>query len=742
MICPQCHQVLREEAQFCDGCGTSILLADLAEKETLSRDQPSSPPDPWVGKTIGNKYQLVALLGTGGMGAVYLARRTHIGDRVAIKVLHKEFVDEPKTAERFRREAQAAALLRHPTVVAIYDFSEARDDEPAYIVMELIEGKTLRKVLETDGAIEPQRAVALMLEVCKGVGVAHRHNVVHRDIKPDNIMVLTPDVDDGREQVKVVDFGIAKLRDMTAGQTLTQPGRMIGTVYYMSPEQCCAEHLDARSDVYSLGVVLYEMLVGAPPFVSETGAGIVAKHLSEPPPAVPERLNVPAALVSVVMSALAKEPKDRPIDASALREQLIAAIGNGESLKTLEQPPRDTVSTSRPQVKDTVSAGRVEPALQNHDTTAIKSGSSERSSVASHRRRWLAPALVLLVILLIPGFILVRKFTRAVSSDNINASGGDPKSWRSRQTLKTSSKVYAIVFSPDNQMLVTASSEALRQDRDFTSEINFWNTGTGELQRTITEHGEGVLALAFSPDGNTIAGASGSGSETSKLGKVKVWDAHTGSLKWAVTGHTDFATAVAFSPDGHSLASGSLDHTVKLWDAETGALRKTLNQNDKVHAIAFAPQGRLLAIAGQKAVELWDFDNSELKRSLYGDGYATVAVAFSVEGSLLASGDVSGKIQIWDVSSGTLKQAITNHTDVVDTVSFSPDGKLLVSGSYDSTVIIWNIQTATKLATLTDNDKVTATAFSRDGRTLASGGWAKTVHLWQPPVSYLASPGQ
>src|SRR6185312_4903657 len=668
MNCPQCNQALRDGAQFCDGCGTSITLADLAEKDTLSLDPSDAVPDPWIGKTIGNKYQMVALLGSGGMGAVYLARRTNIGDRVAIKVLHQEFVNEAKTVERFRREAQAAALLRHATVVAIYDFSEARDDEPAYIVMELIEGKTLRKLLETGGALNPQRAVALMSEVCKGVGVAHRNNVVHRDIKPDNIMVLTPDVDDGREQVKVVDFGIAKLRDMKAGQTLTQPGRTIGTVYYMSPEQCCAEKLDARSDVYSLGVVLYEMLVGAPPFTADTGAVIISKHLSQPPPPVPERLNVSAQLVSVVMGALAKDPKDRPVDATAFREQLIAAMGDAEPLKT-SPPSLKNIATEKQQAEST-SARSISDVVPSKVTPpALPHLSPKVPSSKSNRRRWLAIAVAGLVLVLLSGFVLMRKrFSPPVPAGNINASGSDPKSWHSRQILKTSSKVYAIAFSPDSKSVVTASSEALRQDRDFISEVSFWNSGSGELQRTITEHGEGVLSLAFSPDGATIAGSIGSGSEASKLGKIKLWDAHTGALKWAVTGHTDFATAVAFSPDGYLVASGSLDHTVKFWDAQTGSLRKTLNQADKIHAIAFAPTGKLLAIAGQKAVELWDSDTGELKRSLASDGYATVALSFSADGSLLASGDVSGKIQIWDVPGGTLKQAITEHTDVVDTV--------------------------------------------------------------------------
>ena len=239
MICSQCHQTLREGAQFCDTCGLALTVVDTTKSESHA-DQSAAEPDRWAGKVLGEKYQLLTLLGEGGMGSVYRARRLLIGDEVAVKVLHREYVDDERTVGRFRREAQAAAMLRHPTVVAIYDFSEGGDDEPAYIVMELVEGRSLRKIIEAEGALDLPRAVALLREVCKGVGVAHRLNVIHRDIKPDNIMVLPPDVDDGQERVKVVDFGIAKLRDMAAGKTLTQTGRAVGTVYYMSPEQCCA----------------------------------------------------------------------------------------------------------------------------------------------------------------------------------------------------------------------------------------------------------------------------------------------------------------------------------------------------------------------------------------------------------------------------------------------------------------------------------------------------------------------
>ena len=275
---------------------------------------PSSDPvadDVLAGQILDSKYELIRRLGQGGMGAVYRARRKHIGDDVAIKVLLDKFVAGNEATERFRREARAAAMLRHPNVVSIHDFSDgAGTSSPAYIVMELVEGRSLRDLLDQEGRIAAERLVTLMRGVCNGVSAAHRKGVVHRDLKPDNIIILPPERAGEPETVKVIDFGIAKLREADAGAGLTQTGVLIGTPYYMSPEQCLGEPLDARSDVYSIGAILYEMLAGTPPFTGNTPTAVLARHLTDT--ATPlDQLGVPARLATVPGRALAKDPQER-----------------------------------------------------------------------------------------------------------------------------------------------------------------------------------------------------------------------------------------------------------------------------------------------------------------------------------------------------------------------------------------------------------------------------------------------
>lgn len=260
------------------------------------------------------------------MGAVYRARRLHIGDEVVVKILLKQYVADAAAIERFRREARAAALLRHPNVVGIYDFGEARgEDAPAYIVMELVEGISLRDLIRREGSLAPARVVSLMRDICAGVGAAHRRNIVHRDLKPDNIIVLPPPDAGERETVKVLDFGIAKLRDLQTALSLTEAGSVMGTPYYMSPEQCRGEPLDPRSDVYSLGVMLYEMLTGVPPFIGPNIASLITKHLTEAPPSISLRPGVSTALDAVYKRALAKDKNIRQADATALSRELQTA---------------------------------------------------------------------------------------------------------------------------------------------------------------------------------------------------------------------------------------------------------------------------------------------------------------------------------------------------------------------------------------------------------------------------------
>jgi eukaryotic-like serine/threonine-protein kinase len=259
-------------------------------------------------------------VGEGGMSLVYCARRIHIGDEVAVKILLRKFAQDDAALARFRREAGAAAISHHPNVLTIHDYGETGDGTvPAFIVMELVEGTPLRNLLKSVGRFPVERAARLMRAICAGVGAAHRQGVVHRDLKPDNILVVAPNDDSEFESIRVVDFGFGKqVTDAIAGSA----GAVVGTPYYMSPEQCLGQPLDARSDVYSLGAMFYEMLSGERPFTTETISGIISKHLYEEPPPLPPSLAIPRRISAGIMQALAKDPGNRPPTATDLARQL------------------------------------------------------------------------------------------------------------------------------------------------------------------------------------------------------------------------------------------------------------------------------------------------------------------------------------------------------------------------------------------------------------------------------------
>lgn len=279
----------------------------------------SRATDPLIGSTIDGKYQLHAKLGSGGMGAVYRGRRTLIGDDVAIKILHQN--DSPES-ERFRREAQAAARLKHAHAVSIFDFGISSDGRQ-YLVMELVEGESLRQLIKRQGRLAPAFAAEIVTQVCAALDEAHRHNIVHRDIKPDNILV---DLQNSKPKVTVLDFGIAKLRGESVG-TLTQTGSVLGTPHYMSPEQCLGEELDGRSDIYSLGIVVYEMLTGAVPFNAPISTAVVVQHVNQAPPSLcSSNPDIPWTVERAVLHALEKKPDARPATAGAFAAELARAI--------------------------------------------------------------------------------------------------------------------------------------------------------------------------------------------------------------------------------------------------------------------------------------------------------------------------------------------------------------------------------------------------------------------------------
>lgn len=321
MICGRCNNSIPDSARFCNTCGTEVPSEITQEaRAKLSAD------DPLIGATIGGKYRIDAKLGSGGMGSVYRAQRTMIGDDVAIKILHFNQNKSSET-ERFRREAQAAARLKHANAVSVFDFGIS-DDGRQYLVMELVEGESLRQMIKREGRLSPAVAAEIINQVCAALDEAHRQNIVHRDIKPDNIIV---DSHSAKPKVTVLDFGIAKLRGDSA-TTLTQTGSILGTPHYMSPEQCLGEELDGRSDIYSLGIVLYEILAGVVPFNSPISTAVVVQQVNQAPPSL-RGLSpaIPWSVERVVLHALEKRPEARPSTPGAFAAELTTAVANSDA---------------------------------------------------------------------------------------------------------------------------------------------------------------------------------------------------------------------------------------------------------------------------------------------------------------------------------------------------------------------------------------------------------------------------
>ena len=273
-------------------------------------------------QVLGERYEIGGVLGRGGMAEVHRGRDLRLGREVAVKVLRSDLARDPSFQVRFRREAQASASLNHPAIVAVYDTGEDRTSAGAtpYIVMEYVEGETLRDVLRREGRLDPARAMTLSADICGALDFSHRNGIVHRDVKPGNVMI-TP-----QGAVKVMDFGIARAVSDSAA-TMTSTAAVIGTAQYLSPEQARGEAVDARSDVYSVGCLLYELVTGAPPFTGDSPVSVAYQHVREDP-RLPSSINpeIPPELDAILLKAMSKNPANRYQSAADMRNDLLRAI--------------------------------------------------------------------------------------------------------------------------------------------------------------------------------------------------------------------------------------------------------------------------------------------------------------------------------------------------------------------------------------------------------------------------------
>jgi serine/threonine-protein kinase len=336
--CPTCSEEGTPGALFCGSCG-SRLVPDPARDVKI---------DPLVGQTIKGTYLIQQKIGGGGMGDVYKAIHTKLDSPVALKIVKPALLGHTSMVHRFQREARAASKLHHPNVVAVTDFGQS-DDGMLFMVMEYVAGKSLAQVIADDAPISERRVVHIASQILSALAEAHANQILHRDLKPENVMIERRR--DVRDSVKVLDFGIAKVLAAGAGaSTLTQAGLVCGTPGYMSPEQLRGGDVDVRSDLFSLGVVLYEMLTHKLPFDAQTPMEMLHKHLSEPIPPPSKRRGRPVSpeLEALVLQALSAARDARPASAEAMREELLGAALSLAEDDDLEQglateilPPRE-----------------------------------------------------------------------------------------------------------------------------------------------------------------------------------------------------------------------------------------------------------------------------------------------------------------------------------------------------------------------------------------------------------------
>ena len=316
-ICPHCEEIYPDDSQFCAFDGTELKKVE----------------DPWIGKTLGNKYQIMDKIGEGGMGSIYRAVQFHPERRVAIKILPKNSLNDPTLRQRFDREGMAVAMLQHEHIVAVYDAGETADGIP-YLVMEYLPGASLAQILR-GGPLDAGRTAQILIQACKALGPIHAMDIIHRDLKPGNIFLLKrPPI---RDFVKILDFGIAFLMDKPR---LTDKGLILGTPEYMAPEQVFGKNFGPPLDLYSLGCIAYEMLCGEAPFKDNIPANILLKQAHEKPVPIHEKaagVKVPLELDRVIMRLLEKDPGDRYADAYALLNDLQAM----EVIRTTEPEKSD-----------------------------------------------------------------------------------------------------------------------------------------------------------------------------------------------------------------------------------------------------------------------------------------------------------------------------------------------------------------------------------------------------------------
>jgi DNA-binding beta-propeller fold protein YncE/predicted Ser/Thr protein kinase len=697
--CPYCQEEILEAARKCKHCGE--WLED--PPETSSSGTMSTNPETLVRDAMSSQYDIVKELGRGGMAIVYKAVQENLGREVALKVLPQGMTHDEKTVERFHREAQSAAQLNHTNIVTIFDEGELNGVH--YMAMEYLKGRDLHEIVQEKGPVSSEEAVTLIAPVADALGYAHEKGTVHRDVKSSNVMVT----DVGRPVL--MDFGIAYAG---SDSRLTQTGTVLGTPEYMSPEQARGNDVDARGDLYSLGVVLYEALTGEMPHTGGHPMSVVYKVLHEsykPPSQVNSA--IPDWMEQIVAKLLKKDPEDRYQTGQEVSEAL-QAQDPGEKVE-VPSHTGDGAAGSDEQVA--VDAGGSQGGGDPAETQVYRPGDDGGEEPDPSGMPDTATATE-------EDTDEDEKIKTAVTTDG---SGDDPQRQRLHivRTLQGNADwVNAVAFSPDGQFALSGGAQ---------NTVKLWEVVTGREVQTFQGLTEQPISVALSPDGNRLV------SETSD-GVVRLWDVDSGDAIQTIEDRSEAVLGSTFSPDGqYVLSGGDASGTLHLWDTATGDLVRRFDDNDEaIFSVAFSPEGDyVLSGSGQSGtLKLWETDTGQVVRVFdEGDWDSTYvfSVAFSPNGKYALSGSDDMTARLWDVDTGKLLRTFEGHSGLVIAVAFSPDGQYVLSGSSDMTVQLWKVEDGS-LGYVFEGDAegVNAIAFSPDGRYVLSGSKDEDVKLWTP----------